>query len=196
MKQMRSLGPMLCLCLYLAVSSVLNVAAASGKPGCDCCPKDKQSAATAATVKAPEGQASCKYCGMDREKFAHSRMLVEYDDGTAVGACSIHCLAVELTNSIDKTPRAIKVGDYSGKNLIDAESAFWVIGGDKSGVMSSRAKWAFKNRADAEAFIAANKGTMATFEDALKAAYEDLYKDTKMIRDRRKMKSMKQMEQK
>ena len=113
-----------------------------------------------------------------------------------MGTCSLHCLAVELTNSIDKTPRAIKVGDYSGKKLIDAESAVWVIGGDKSGVMSSRAKWAFEKKADAEAFIAANKGALATFEDALKAAYEDLYKDTKMIRDRRKMMRMKHMEQK
>ena len=36
---------------------------------------------------------SCKYCGMDRTKFAHTRMLVTYDDGTKVGTCSIHCLA-------------------------------------------------------------------------------------------------------
>jgi hypothetical protein len=26
--------------------------------------------------------ASCKYCGMDRQKFDFSRMLIEYDDGT------------------------------------------------------------------------------------------------------------------
>ena len=196
MKQMRFLGLMLSFCLLSAVSGASNAAGANMKPGCDCCLKGNQPAASAATGKVPEGQASCKFCGMDREKFAHSRMLIEYDDGTVVGTCSIHCLAVELSYNIDKAPRAIKVGDYSSKKLIDAESAFWVIGGDKSGVMSSRAKWAFENKADAEVFIAADKGTPANFEDALKAAYEDLYKDTKMIRDRRKMMRMKQMEQK
>jgi nitrous oxide reductase accessory protein NosL len=66
-----------------------------------------------------------------------------------------------------------------------------VIGGDKMGVMTARAKWAFANKADAEAFIKANKGTLGSFDDAIKAAYEDMYKDTKMIRERRKMMKMK-----
>ena len=76
---------------------------------------------------------SCKYCGMDREKFAHSRMLIEYTDGTAVGTCSIHCAAVDLALNIDKTPKAVLVGDYSTKALIDAEKATWVLGGSKMG---------------------------------------------------------------
>lgn len=143
-----------------------------------------------------EAPADCKYCGMDRTKFNHSRMLVEYDDGSSTGSCSIHCLAVDLANNIDKAPKSIKVGDYNSKQLIDAEKAFWVIGGDKSGVMTARAKWAFEKKADAEAFIAASKGTLATFEEVIKGAYEDMYKDTKMIRDKRKMKKMQKMEQK
>ena len=32
------------------------------------------------------------------------------------------------------------------------------------------------------------------FDDAMKAAYEDMYSDTKMIRDKRKMMKMKKME--
>ena len=101
-----------------------------------------------------------------------------------------------LANSIDKSPKAIRVGDYNSRKLIDAETAFWVIGGNKAGVMSSRAKWAFEKKSDAEAFIAANGGSQAGFEDALKAAYEDLYKDTRMIREKRKLKRIKQPEQK
>lgn len=147
---------------------------------------------------APEDVAkspSCKYCGMDREKYAHSRMMVEYDDGSAVGACSLRCLATELANSIDKAPVKILVGDYNTKELIDAETAFWVLGGDKPGVMTSRAKWAFAKKEDAEAFLAADKGGLAGFEEAIKAAYEDLYNDTKAIRERRKAKRMKAMEE-
>src|SRR5512136_3014785 len=79
---------------------------------------------------------NCTYCGMDRAKFAQSRMLIEYDDGSAVATCSIHCAAVDLANNIDKTPKAIMVGDCGTKELIDAEKAFWVIGGSKPGVMT------------------------------------------------------------
>jgi nitrous oxide reductase accessory protein NosL len=136
--------------------------------------------------------ASCKYCGMDRKMFAHSRMLLVYEDGSELGSCSLHCVAVDLALNIDKTPTTIQVADFNTKNLIDAEKAVWVIGGDKPGVMTKRAKWAFAKKEDAEAFIQANKGTLADFEAAIKASYEDMYTDTKMIREKRKAKRMKQ----
>jgi len=133
---------------------------------------------------------SCKYCGMDREKFGHSRMLVEYEDGTSLGTCSLHCMAVELAIHIDKTPKAILVGDYNSRILVDAEKASWIIGGSKMGVMTKRAKWAFGKKEDSEKFKAENGGDLASFEQAIKAAYEDMYADTKMIRERRKMRKM------
>jgi copper chaperone NosL len=130
---------------------------------------------------------SCKYCGMDRAQFAHSRMVVEYEDGTSLGTCSIHCLAIEIIVNMDKIPRSLQVGDYNSKKLIDAEKAFWVIGGNKPGVMTKKAKWAFETKADAEKFIAENGGSPSTFEEAMKATFEDMYADTKMIREKRKM---------
>ncbi len=134
---------------------------------------------------------SCQYCGMDREKFAHSRMLIEYDDGTTVATCSLHCVAVDMANTIDKIPKAIKVADFNSKELLDAEKAVWVLGGSKQGVMSRHAKWAFASKEKAEAFVKANGGKLADFDEAIKTAYEDMYKDTKMIRDKRKMLKMK-----
>ena len=131
---------------------------------------------------------SCKYCGMDREKFGHSRMLIEYDDGTSVGTCSLHCMSVELAMTIDKTPKAIMVGDMGTKKLIDAEKASWTVGGNKMGVMTSRPKWAFEKKDDAEKFIKENGGAISSFDEAIKLAYEDMYQDTKMIREKRKMK--------
>ncbi len=128
---------------------------------------------------------SCPYCGMDREKWGFSRMLIEYDDGSSEGTCSLHCAAVSFAIHLDKFPKAIRVADYETRRLIDAETAAWVIGGEKAGVMSRRAKWAFATRDAAEAFIGANGGQPATFEAAIKAAYEDTYEDTKMIRARR-----------
>ena len=67
---------------------------------------------------------SCSYCGMDRAKFAHSRIFIEYNDGSTFGACSIHCAAIDMAVHIDKSPKAIGVGDYGTKKLIDAEKAF------------------------------------------------------------------------
>jgi copper chaperone NosL len=171
MKQLRSIGLSIIVCL-LTITAAIAVAA------------DQD----ADIVK----HTSCSYCGMDRAKFAHSRMFVEYSDGTTAGVCSIRCIAVELAINIDKTPTSIKVGDFNTKKLINAETAFWVIGGDKPGVMSNRAKWAFEKKSDADSFVAASKGVVGSFDDAIKAAYEDMYKDTKTIRERRKMMRMKQ----
>lgn len=130
---------------------------------------------------------TCTYCGMDRTKYAHSRMVVIYDDGTKVGTCSIHCLAIDLINHISKTPISIEVGDYISKLLIDAEKAYWVIGGSKPGVMTDQGKWAFAHRVYAEKFIREHGGTLATFDEAMQAAYESMYAHTEMIRKGRKM---------
>jgi copper chaperone NosL len=136
---------------------------------------------------------TCPLCGMDRAKFAHSRVLIEYDDGSTYGACSVHCAAIDMVVNIDKAPQAVMVGDFNTKQLIDAEKAVWVIGGTKMGVMTQRAKWAFADDAAAQNFMAQNGGNRADFEEALKATFEDMYQDTKMIREKRKMMRMKKM---
>ncbi len=148
-------------------------------------------AAFAETNKDILSHKNCKYCNMDREKFAHSRMLLEYGDGSTIGTCSIHCTAIDLAQAFDNQPKAISVADYPSKNLIDAEKAIWVIGGSKPGVMTKVAKWAFAEKGAAEAFLKENGGKLANFDDAIKATYEDMYSDTKMIREKRaKMKMM------
>lgn len=138
---------------------------------------------------------SCKYCGMDREKFAHSRVFIEYEDGTTEGTCSIHCAAIDFALNIDKIPKVTQVGDLNTKMLVDAEKGFWVIGGNKPGVMTKQAKWAFAKKEDAEKFISGNGGNLASFEQAVKSAFEDMYADTKMIQERRKMRRMEHKKQ-
>lgn len=130
----------------------------------------------------------CQLCGMDREMFSHSRMYVEYNDGTSAATCSLHCLAVDLARSIDKTPKMIQVADYRTRQLIDAEKAFWVIGGKVSGVMTGNPTWAFAAKGDAEAFVRENGGAVATYEAALKAAYDEMQTDATRILEKRKMK--------
>ena len=132
----------------------------------------------------------CARCGMDRGKFGHSRMLVEYDDKSHVATCSIHCAAKDMVNSLDKSPAAVKVADYHTRELIDADKAVWVLGGKVSGVMTARAKWAFAGQAEAERFVAANGGEIVTYAKALDAAYDEMEQDSRMIREKRKMKRM------
>jgi hypothetical protein len=128
----------------------------------------------------------CKHCNMNREAFGHSRMLIEYSDGTSAGTCSIHCTALELTENRSKLPCRITVGDHDSKKLIDAMTAFWVIGGSEPGVMTGQAKWAFEKKADAEEFVKRRGGKYATFYEALHAAYEGVYEDVKATLDRLK----------
>lgn len=125
----------------------------------------------------------CKFCGMSRDAFAHSRMLIEYSDGTKIGMCSIRCAALALATNPGKRVKSMGAADFNTRMLIDARNAEWIIGGKIDGVMSSRAKWAFADKAAAKAFIVQNGGTLINFDEAMKAAYEDLYTDTKMIQD-------------
>lgn len=120
-------------------------------------------------VEAPD---SCLRCGMDRTKFAHSRMVVAYTDGSSTGTCSINCVVTDIKET-GKEAKSYQVADYNTKKLTDARAATWVIGGEKKGVMTTVAKWAFAGKKDAESFVKANGGELATFEEALKAAVKD-----------------------
>lgn len=124
-----------------------------------------------------EAPADCKQCGMNRTKFAHSRMVVTYKDGSSTGTCSINCVVVDMKAHQGKGVKSFQVGDYNSKKLIDAQTAVWTIGGTKRGVMTPVAKWAFSDKKSAEAFITANGGKLATFDDAVKATEKELAED-------------------
>ena len=130
---------------------------------------------------------ACHYCGMKRAMFGHSWMTIEHEDNSEVGVCSVHCAAINMALKIDSPAKGITVGDFNSRNQIDAEKAFWVLGGDKMGVMTSRAKWAFSSKASADEFILKHGGKPSNFEEIMKAAFEDMYQDTLMIQKKRKM---------
>jgi len=129
-------------------------------------------------VEAPD---SCKQCGMDRTKFAHSRMVVTYSDGSSAGTCSINCVVTDM-KATKKAVKSFQVADYNSKKLTDATSATWVIGGSKKGVMTKIPKWAFAEKTSALAFIKSNGGKLATFDETLKAAEnEDAVRSKSMM---------------
>jgi nitrous oxide reductase accessory protein NosL len=86
--------------------------------------------------------------------------------------------------------KSLQVADYYTHELINLDDAVWVIGGDKKGVMSMRAKWAFATSEAADKFIAEYGGTRATANEALKASFDD------MAKDKERMSKMKRMKQK
>ena len=115
----------------------------------------------------------CPHCGMDREKYSHSRILITYSDGFSVGVCSIHCAAIELKASKAKVVRSIEVADFQTGKLIPAEKAVWVIGGIGKGVMTVVPKWAFSILKAARTFIQKNGGTLGTYQEVLSRAEKD-----------------------
>lgn len=116
---------------------------------------------------------ACSDCGMDRKAYGYSRMLIRYQDGTEVGTCSLHCVAVELDRAKDKAVKSILVADRESRELVEAEKAAWVIGGKKRGVMTAVPKWAFAAPAAAEAFVKAHGGKVVPWAEALEAARKE-----------------------
>jgi nitrous oxide reductase accessory protein NosL len=131
--------------------------------------------------------AVCRYCGMKRSHYPHSWVIVTHTDGSKELVCSVHCAAIDMALHTDKQVSQITVADYKTHRQIPAETAFWVIGGDRAGVMTARAKWAFKDKADAERFVKDHGGKLADFDAVMKAAFEDMYQDTLMIRKKQRM---------
>ncbi|HCE68602.1 MAG: hypothetical protein A2X82_01165 [Geobacteraceae bacterium GWC2_55_20] len=164
------------LLLLVAVSCVVYIgtAVAENKPGHMVGHQHGAAVAASESMHADvKKHNACVHCGMDREKFSHSRMLVTYADGSSVGVCSIHCTAIELKANKGKPVKSLEVADLDSKKLIDAEKAFWVIGGDKKGVMTKTPKWAFARKSAAEAFIKKSGGRLATYKEALALAEKD-----------------------
>jgi nitrous oxide reductase accessory protein NosL len=128
----------------------------------------------------------CGFCGMDRKAYGYSRALVRYADGAEVGVCSLHCAVIELDAHPDRTPKALLVADRDTHALVDAAAATWVIGGRRKGVMTQRPKWAFATREAAEAFVRADGGALATWDEALAAAKEDLAAERAQAEARRR----------
>jgi len=127
----------------------------------------------------------CPYCGMSTTKWSHTRHVVQYEDDKSEATCSIRCLSISLSLNLDRNPKNIWVGDAGAvseiKPLINTETAQYILQAGKMGTMTANRKWAFADKAKAEATGA----ELINFEQALVAAYKDQAMDTILIRKRR-----------
>ncbi|GFO68081.1 hypothetical protein GMLC_16600 [Geomonas limicola] len=109
----------------------------------------------------------CVRCGMDRVFFAHSRALVRYADGSEAATCSVHCAVEDILKS-GKKQASLRVADFYSKELVEAKSAVWVVGGRERGVMTSPGKWSFARSEDAGRFVKEQGGAITPWEEVLK----------------------------
>ena len=75
--------------------------------------------------------------------------------------------------SLQKQVKSLLVADDRSRKLTDARMAVWVIGGAKSGVMTTVPKWAFAVSSDAQKFVKENGGRVSTFNEALDMAVKE-----------------------
>lgn len=136
----------------------------------------------------------CRYCGMERAKFSHTRHLLVYEDDSVEGTCSLHCAAISLSLNMDRGPKAIYVGDAGStaaiKPLVLADRAFYVLDSSKPGTMTRASKFAYADRGAANTAASADAAAKAgakvvDFNAALTAAYLGMAEDTVLLRRRR-----------
>jgi len=133
-----------------------------------------------------EGKAKpfCPECGMTLPMFFKTNHAATVN-GTLKQYCSLHCVVEDSKKGSKLTD--IKVVDVSSLKFIDANKAFYVVGSSKKGTMSMVSKYAFANKADAEAFAKANGGKVMDYSAAYKAAESDFAKDSKMVAKKQAM---------
>jgi len=132
---------------------------------------------TAGAAEQVENPKECGLCGMDRSAFARSRMVITYADGATAGVCSLHCAIKDMKRNKDKQVKLLQVADYPTRELIDAKTASWVVGGKQPGGMNSPAKWAFARSEDAEKFVKENGGEINTLDQVMILAKQGAVED-------------------
>jgi nitrous oxide reductase accessory protein NosL len=130
----------------------------------------------------------CPYCGMMRKMFSQTRHLIVYEDDAVDGTCSLHCAAISLALNLDRVPKVIYAGDAGAagevKPLVDSAAMTYVIDPARPGTMTAVSKYAYADKAQAEA-AAGPDAKLADFDTALVDAYNGMAQDTIRIRKRR-----------
>lgn len=115
----------------------------------------------------------CLNCGMSRKCCAHTRIIVEYADGTKRAECGLHCLLADLVEQPGRQPKKFLAADYHDRKLVEAEKCSWVRYDNAAECRGSKVMLAFRSERGADDFIASFGGTKLTFDEALKMAYLD-----------------------
>ena len=129
----------------------------------------------------------CPVCGMSIKMFYKTSHASKLHNNNPRQYCSMRCLAVDMQEyGIDT--KSIKVTDAKSEKIINASSAFYVVGSKVPGTMAKVSKLAFANEADAKEFAKKYKGKIVDFKTALSKAKESLASDIEMITKKKEKK--------
>ena len=116
----------------------------------------------------------CLNCGMSRKECAHTRIVVEYADGTKRAECSLHCLLADLVDQPGRQRKRIMAADYHDRKLVEAEKCSWVRYDNAVECRGSKVMLAFRSDQGADNFVASFGGQKIHYDEALKLTYVDL----------------------
>ncbi len=129
----------------------------------------------------------CPVCGMNIKMFYKTSHISKLQNGTPRQYCSIRCLVADMQEyGIDT--KNIQVVDATTQKVIDANSAFYVVGSKVKGTMSKVSKLAFFTEDEAKVFTKKYKGKVVSFAVALKMAKESLKSDIAMLTKKKEKK--------
>lgn len=124
---------------------------------------------------------SCSHCGMDRTRWSHTRHRVEYSDGHVEATCSLRCAAQSLDDNWGRRVQGVSAADAGSPDDLEplwpVDELVYVLDPTQPGTMAPRRKWAYRDRAAAEAMarkLEASGGRLLTFDQALLATFEDV----------------------
>jgi len=129
----------------------------------------------------------CPVCGMNLKMFYKTSHAVVLKDGKKKQYCSIRCLVADWPTLKDKI-KEILVVDAKRGELIDAKSAYYVVGSKVKGTMSIVSKIAFAKEGDAKAFQKEFGGKITNFGEVFKMATDSFKKDSKMVAKKKQKK--------
>ena len=129
----------------------------------------------------------CPVCGMSLKAFYKTSHTAKLADETPRHYCSMRCLSVDMQEHTLDTNH-VKVVDAKTEKLIDATTAFYVVGSKVAGTMAKVSKLAFKNEADAKEFVKKYKGKVVDFSSALQLAQKSLALDIAMLTKKKEKK--------
>ncbi len=115
----------------------------------------------------------CLHCGMSRKVCAHTRMTVEYTDGTSRAECGLHCLLADLVEQPGRQPKRILAADYNDHKLADAQKSWWVRYDNAVECNGSKIMLAFRTELGADDFVVSFGGRKINFDEALRLTYLD-----------------------
>ena len=131
-----------------------------------------------------KAKAFCPECGMTLPMFYKTNHAATVD-GKVKQYCSIYCIVEDTKKGSKLTD--IKVVDVTTLKFIAADKASYVVGSGKKGTMTMVSKYAFANKADAEAFAKENGGDVVDYAAAYKTAENDFSKDNTMVSKKQTM---------